>query len=81
MIDVIYVAVLDFNLCGLALYEIEPDVIQSIVDDLDIEYSIDTLDEMVCEYMYMHHGHRESECQYMFSTEPIPFYKNSIKQS
>jgi hypothetical protein len=74
MIDVIYVAVLDFNLCSVSLYEIEKQEALDIADDLDIEFEIDTLDEIVCEYMHSNRGHRASECQYMFSTEPIPLH-------
>ena len=75
MIDVIYVAVLDFNLCSVSLYEIKKQEALDIADDLDIEFEIDTLDEIVCEYMHsMPQHHRASECQYMFSTEPIPLH-------
>lgn len=65
----IYLAVLNFNTATVHMYCI------SRIDQERISKKIDETDDdsIVLEFM-SEHGHKESECNYMFSDEPITVF-------
>lgn len=73
MKDRVYVVVLDFSRPTVNCYEIEKEEIEEIANEIGSEVSIDELDAIVLAFLDRHE-HNESECQYMFSTEPIAIY-------
>ena len=67
-----YLAVLNFNTVSVHMYEITSEEIMRLSNELE---TTDT-EEVMLEFM-ADRGHRESECQYLYSDEPIEFFSNT----
>lgn len=65
----INLAVLDFNSVTVSLYTISPDEFRAISDEIGEEDE----ETVVLEYMDRK-GHRESECNWMYSNRSIEVY-------
>ena len=62
----IYLAVLDFATVTVNQYQISEEEQSSISEEID-----ETDDDLIVQEFMSNHGHRESECNYMFSRTPI----------
>jgi hypothetical protein len=65
----IYLAVLNFNTVTVNLYCISTDEQERISNEI-----FDEEDDAIVQQFMSEHGHKESECNYMFSRAPITVF-------